>query len=106
MHLLKRNIRWNGARYVWQTRASGMKRLRELATHPSIFNPAMDWINWIFLVYANATKLFLFGGLSDDIFHVYKEWEKGLFLGAITFCIAQKSVQIVSLLLLRLNILI
>jgi len=58
MHLLKRNIRWDGARYI---RASGMKRLRKLATHPAIFNPAMDWIN-VFLVYANATKLFLFAG--------------------------------------------
>lgn len=66
MHLLKRNIRWDGARYVRHIRASGMKRLRKLATHPAIFNPAMDWIN-VFLVYENATKLFLFAGLSGDI---------------------------------------
>lgn len=79
MHLLKRNIRWDGARYTRQSRASGMKRLRKPATHPSIFNPAMDWIN-IFAVYANA-KLFLFGGLFGDFFfyfsYTYTCIEKG-----------------------------
>jgi len=38
---------------------SGMKRLRKLATHPSIFNSAMDWIN-AFLVYADTIELLLF----------------------------------------------
>lgn len=50
MHLLKRNIRQDGVRNIQvKSRASGMKRLRKLATHhPSIFNLAMDWINVFF----------------------------------------------------------
>lgn len=98
MHLLKRNIRWDGARYIRQSRASGMKRLRKLATHPSIFNPAKDWIN-VFLVY--ATKLFLFGELFGDTLYLIERGRRGC--SSELLQLAQRC-QIVFLLLLRVYI--